>query len=63
VVSEPALLTGAPRFVGSLQPVAVRSMTQRSKSFFGAVPPPSVGRVDAKKNRLPSGEIVGSMSL
>ncbi len=36
-------------------------MTQRSKSCFGAVP--SVGRVDAKKSRFPSGEIVASMSL
>ncbi len=60
VVSEPALLTRGPRLRGSLQPVPVRSITQRSKSFFGSVP--SVGRVEAKKSDLPSGEKVGSMS-
>ena len=60
VVSEPALLTGAPRLRGALQPPSVFSTTHRSKSLRGAVP--SVGRLDAKKSFFPSGESVGSMS-
>ncbi len=61
------VFTGAPRLRGSLQPSAVRSITHRSmsggSSGLGVAVLPGAGRSEAKKSRLPSGEIVGLESL